>query len=77
MANSVNSEDILTLLEPELSSKSIFCKFYHSKIEKETHSSSQFSLVTGFFREREKIFYTYSGPKTLDLDPVNWVPSFS
>jgi hypothetical protein len=23
---------------------------------------SQFSLVTGFLREREKIFYTYSGP---------------
>ena len=26
-------------------------------------SLSQFSLVTGFLREREKIFYTYSGPQ--------------
>ena len=26
-------------------------------------SLSQFSLVTGFLREREKIFYKYSGPQ--------------
>ena len=35
-----------------------FGQFYHSKIEKETLSFSQFSLVTGLLREQENIFYT-------------------
>ena len=29
---------------------------------KHLHSLSQSSLLTGFLREREKIFYTYSEP---------------
>ena len=34
------------------------CKFYHSKIEKESLSLSQFSLVTGFFEgTRENILH--------------------
>ena len=37
-----------------------FGQFYHSKIENLTLILSQFSLITGFLRKREKIFYTYS-----------------
>ena len=36
------------------------CKFNHSKMKKK-NSSSQFSLVTGFFEGTKEIFYTYSG----------------
>ena len=36
----------------------------HWKIKNETLSLSQFSLVRGFLREWEEIFYKYSEPKT-------------
>ena len=34
-------------------------QLYHSKIEKETLSLSQFSLVSGFFCVRERKYFTY------------------
>ena len=40
-----------------------FGQFYHSKIEKQTRSLSQFSLVTGFFeRMRENILHIFRVP---------------
>ena len=45
-----------------------FGQFCHSKIEKQTRSLSQFSLVTGFFWENERKYFTHiPGPWSSDM----------
>ena len=47
--------------------KLVFCTWSILSFKNWKVNTSQFSLVTDFFREREKIFYTYSGPMPADI----------